>query len=368
MNKDILPQGDYIRQLLVKSNVTNANINFLLREKGVFLGHNEKNNSVPLLMKSVISPRDYSVLYDTQKTKEESIKYRTSSIKCNSDFDFTDIFDTAIDLHTLIVEKHTYKPNYKIIGNPTFYFEDENTAIFEYQIERENLLSDWTNNKTYHNGAITLKKVSEHDIQISVQQNSTSKETFEVNNLIMNVVKEKLFQKSIVSSNDDIITVKFNHFDNSSRIKFFYSFASDFNVYLEFKSITDIDVYLDENIESHNDVKIFLDEIDNLKLNGKGLQNHILLNKVEYFPKLIFGAVKFRYKLNYSGIDGSAIINLGFPDYVKSKDENSDFQISIDLVLNKQDKNQKTENAIRKKLLELFEIKKVESYEKFKTT
>lgn len=51
---------------------------------------------------------------------------------------------------------------------------------------------------------------------------------------------------------------------------------------------------------------------------------------------------------------------------MKSKDENSDFQISIDLVLSKQDKNQKTDNAIRKKLLELFEIKKVESYEKFK--
>src|SRR5690606_11917590 len=113
MNKDILPQGDYIRQLLVKSNVTNSNINSLLREKGAFLGHNEKNNSVPLLMKSLISPRDYSSLYDSQKTKEESTKYRTSSIKCNSDFDFSDILDTAIDAHALIIDKHTYKPNYK---------------------------------------------------------------------------------------------------------------------------------------------------------------------------------------------------------------------------------------------------------------
>lgn len=366
MNKDILPQGDYIRQLLVKSNVTDANINSLLREKGVFLGHNEKNNSVPLLMKSVISPRDYSVLYETQKTKEESIKYRTSSIKCSTDFEFSDLFDKEIDLHTLIIDKHTYKPNYKLIGNPSFYFEDESTAIFEYKIERENTLNDWSSNKTYHYGAITLKKISDSDIQISVQQNSTSKETFEVNGLVMNVLKEKLLQKAIINSYDDIITVKFNHFDNSSRIRFFYSFTNDFNIYLEFKSITDIDVYLDENVESHADVKMFLDEIDNLKLNGRGLQNHILLNKSEYFPKLIFGAVRLRYKLNYGGIEGSAIINLGFPDYVKSKDESSDFQISIELVLNKQDRNLKTENAIRKKLLELFEIKKVESYAKFR--
>lgn len=366
MNKDILPQGDYIRQLLVKSNITNYNINSLLREKGVFLGHTQKNNSVPLLMKSIISPKDFLELYETQKTKEETVKYRTSSINCNKDFDFTDIFDNTIDLNAIIREKHTYKPNYSIIGNPNIYFEDEFTAIYEYQIERENLLSDWTNNKTYHNGAVTLKKISDTDIQISVQQDSTSKETFEVNNLIMGALKETLFAKSIIRSNDDIISVRYNHFNNSSRIKFFYSFTSNFTIYLEFKSITDIDLYLDENVESHKDVKIFLDEIDNLKLSGKGLQNHVLIYKEDYYPKLIFGAVKYRYKLNYNGIEGSAVINLGFPDYVKSKDENADFQISIDLVLNRQDKNQGTENKIRKKLLEFFEKKKIESYNRFK--
>ena len=366
MNKDILPQGDYIRQLLVKSNVTNSNINILLREKGVFLGQSQKNNSIPLIMKSIISPKDYIDLYDTQKSKEETIKYRTSSIKCKSDFDFTEVFDNNLDLNTLIREKHTYKPNYTVIGNPNFYFEDEFTAKYEYQIERENLLSDWTSNKTYHNGAITLRKISDTDIQISVQQDSTSKETFEVNNLIMGALKEKLLEKSIIKSNDDIITVKYNHFDNSSRIKFFYSFTSDFNIYLEFKSITDIDLYLDENVDSHADVKIFLDEIDNLKLRGKDLQNHVLIYKKEYYPKLIFGAVKYRYKLIYNGVEGSAVVNLGFPDYVRSTDESSDFQISIDLILNRQDKGSSVENTIRKKLLELFEMKKVESYNRFK--
>ncbi|TWP28832.1 hypothetical protein ETU08_08285 [Apibacter muscae] len=366
MKKELLPQGDYIRQLLIKSNVSNSNINQMLREKGVFLGHNEKNNSVPLLMKSIISPRDYEILYNTQKTKEETIKYRTSSIKCSSDFDFTDLLEGNIDLHNLIIERHTYKPNYKIIGNPSFYFENENTAIFEYNIERENILSDWTNNKTYHSGAITLNKISDVDIQISVQQNSTSKETLEVNNILMNILKEKMQQKSIITSNEDIITVKFNHFNNTSRVKFFYSFLSDFNIYLEFKSITDIDLYLDESIVSHEDVKIFLDEIDNLKLNGKGLQNHLLLRDEKYFPKLIFGSIKLKYKINYKSIEGGAIIDLGFPDYVKNKDENSEFQFSIDLILNKQDRQSSIENKIRKKLLDLFEIKKVESYERLK--
>lgn len=368
MNKDILPQGDLIRQLLVKSNVTESNINSILREKGVFLGRNEKNNSVPLLMKSVISPQDYLLLYETQKTKEESMKYRTSSIKCKSDFDFANIFEEYWDINALILNSHTYKPNYEVVGTPSFYLEDEYTAILDYEIERDNVLNDWTNNKTNHKGSISLKKVSSGEIQISVQQNSTSKETFEVNNLVMGLLKEKLLEQSVINSNEDFVTVKFNHFDNSSRIKFFFSFCNDFSIYLEFKSITDIDIYLDEDVQSHEDIKMFLDQIDNLKLNGKELQNHGLLKNMDYFPKLIFGAVKFRYTIDYSGINGSAIINFGFPDFVKSKNFDSDFQIQIDLILNKHDKHSKNENGIRKKLLELFETKKVESYEKFKNT
>lgn len=365
MKKDILPQGDFIRQLLVKSNVSTSNINQLLREKGVFLGHNEKNNSVPLLMKSIISPKDFDELYNTQKVKEDTPKYRTSSIKCSSDFDLSDLLSESMDLNSLILENHIYKPNYKVIGNPTFYFEDKTTAVFEYNIERQNLLNDWTNNISNHKGAITLKKLSDGDIQISVQQNSTSKETFDVNSILYNVIKEKLKSRSIINSNDDIISIKFNHFDNTSRIQFFYSFIHSTNIYLEFKSITDIDLNLDENIESHKDVKMFLDEIDNLKVNGKGLQNHILLTKKDYFPKLIFGAIKLKYKLNFQGIEGFAIFNLGFPEYVKNKDVNSEIQISIDFLLNKQNRTT-NENTIRKKLLELFEIKKVENYNKFK--
>lgn len=366
MKKEILPQGDRIRQLLVKSNITDSNINKLLREKGVFLGHDEKNNSVPLLMKSIISPKDFDDLYITQKTKEETFKYRTSSIKCDLDFNFQDLLEENIDLNTLIIAKHSYKPNYKVIGNPSFYFEDENTAVYEYEVERENLLNDWTSNISYHKGAMTLKKLADGDIQISIQQNSTSKETFEVNTILSSVLKERLKNKSIVNQNEDIIAIKFNDFENATRIQFFYSFASKINIYLEFKSITDIDLYLDEDVESHIDIKKFLDEIDNLKLNGKDLQNHMLLTKSDYFPKLIIGSVKLKYKFNYQGIDGFAHISLSFPEYIKTKDENSELQISIDLNLDKQFKNIKNENMVRKKLLELLEIKKVESYNKFK--
>jgi hypothetical protein len=125
-------------------------------------------------------------------------------------------------------------------------------------------------------------------------------------------------------------------------------------------------LFLDPDVQSHQDVRTFLEEIDNLKLNGKGLQNHILLNNDIYYPKLIFGSIKHKYKLNYRGMEGVATLNLSFPEYIKSSQENSELQISIDLLLNKEFRNTKTENEIRKKLFDFIEKKKIESYNQYK--
>lgn len=366
MNKEFLPQGDNIRQLLVKSNISKSNINVLLREKGVFLGHSDKNNSVPLLMKSIISPSDFGTLYSTQKTKEDTIKYRTASIFCSKEFNLEDIFSQQIELNKLIIEKHTYKPNYKVLRNSNFYFQDKDTAILEYKIERENLLNNWSNNKTYHIGSVVIKKLSNKNIQLTIQQNSTAKETLEVNSLVLSEIKEVLNNNSIVQTKDDFVSIKFDDFSNTNRIKFFNSFATDFNIYLDFKSVTDIDLFLDPDIKSHDDIKNFLKEIDNLKLNGKGLQNHILITNDIYYPKLIFGSIKHRFKINYQGIEGFASLNFSFPEYLKKRREKSELQISIDLSLSKEYRGYKKENEIRKKLFELIEKKKIESFEKFK--
>ncbi|MCT4699168.1 MULTISPECIES: GapS4b family protein [Tenacibaculum] len=363
MKKDFLPQGDKVRQLLIKSEISSSKINNLLREKGVFIGRSKKNDSIPMLMKSIISPDDFEELYSAQKSKEESLKYRTSSIKCSKDFDLSEVFSSELDLNSKISKIHTYNPGYKVIGAPNFTIPDKNTVMVEYRIERENVLNDWTDNKTYHNGSVMLRKTSDGNVQISVQQNSTSRETFEVNNIIINETKRLLNYNSIINPQDDFISIKFKDFDNESRIKFFNSFMENLSLFLDFKSITDIDLYRDSDKKSHIDIKKFLDEIVNLKLNGKGLENHILLSKEEYHPNLIFSSVKLKYKLNYSDdVKGEAIIILSFPDYMRNKNEDSELQVSINFKLDKENRKKKLENLIRKKLLEHLEIKKINSY------
>lgn len=365
---NIIPQGDVLRQLLAKSSTSEANINSLLREKGVFLSVGDKNVSVPLLMKSIISPKDFFFLSEIQKKKEDTIKYRTISIKCSRDFDWPDIIDN-VDINKLIVNNHTYKPNYSVIGQPNFYYENDlNTAVLDYLIERENLLSDMYNSKTTHKGSIILnkRKISDNEIQVSIQHNFTTKETLEVNDILIGGLKKKLKDSSIINSNNDIITIRFNSFDNTNRIQFFYSFIQDFSIYMSFKSITDINLYFDENIESHKDIKDFLNKLDNLKLNGRELQDHILVTNKEYYPKLIFATIKLKYSFDINGIKGITWVNIGFPDYIRSKNEFSEFQMSIEINLDKEFKKRGDEKEVRKKVLDILEKIKVESYDKFK--
>jgi hypothetical protein len=364
MNNIILPQGDRIRQLLTKSNVTNSNINSLLRSKGVFLGHNEKNNSIPNLMKTIISPDEFKELYETQKSKEDTVKFRTATIKCREDLSLKEVFAEDINLQQKIIEAHKYKPTFKVIGTPSPYFED-NKAIYEYKIERENLLEDWTNNKTYHTGAVIITKTG-GNLELSVEQNSTSKETHLINEILTKEIRNILDKKSLINDKDDFIRIKFNDFDNVNRIQFLYSFTNNFCIYLDFVSITDINLLLDENEESHKDVKPFLDEIDSLKLNGKVLQNHILLKNNTYHQKLIFASISLKYKFNINGVKGVCVIDISFPDYISKRDLNSELQISINFNVNREHRKMASETQLRKELYSYIERNKIKNYQKYR--
>jgi hypothetical protein len=333
MNRDTLPQGNNIRQLLVKSSITNPSINSFLKEKGVFLGRMEKNNSVPLLMKSLISPADFINLYAIQKVKEENVKHRTASINCTKDFELSKVFNETFNLNQVIKEQHTYRPDYKVVGAPKFYFEGDSSAVFEYKIERENTLNDWTENKTQHKGSLRIEKDSTGKVHISVQQNSTSKETQEVNTIMIAYVKEKLNSQSLIELDETFTSIKFNDFDNTSRIKFLNSFANDLSIYTKFKSVTDLNLFLDSEVTSHTDIETFLNEIENLRLKGKSLHNHVFINTDKYHEKLQCASINLRYKLNYKGVDGSMYLFLSFPDFIKSRTSNSELQTQLNFSL-----------------------------------
>ena len=367
MNRDTLPQGNNIRHLLVKSSISEPSINSFLKEKGVFLGRAEKNNSVPLLMKSLISPDDFENLYALQKIKEESVKHRTASITCSKDFRLSEVFNETLNINQAIKDRHTYRPDYKVVGTPNFYFDGESTAIFDYQIERDNALNDWTDNKTYHRGSLRVDKDSTGNVHISVQQNSTAKETQEVNSIVVTYIKERLASQALIKVDETFTSIRFNDFDTSSRIKFLYSFANDLSIYTTFQSLTDLNLFLDPGVTSHDDIETFLKEIENLRLKGKSLHNHVFINSDKYHDKLQCASINLKYKLNYQGVEGAMYLFLSFPEFIKSRSIYSELQIQINFSLGNIKKRTTTERNIRKEILVKLDKVKLMKFEKFKS-
>lgn len=365
MKDKILPYGDRLRQLLVKSNITNSNLNLFLREKGVFLGNNEKNDSVPLIMKTIITPSEFEELYDTQKKREDNIKINSAVLKCSKDFNLPDILRTGFDINELIEKSSDYKQNFTIKGSPRFYFEDE-TGILDYEIERVNLLDDWTSNTTSHKGTIFVKKLNNGNIELKVEQNSTSKETKFINDIINKEIKNIFTKDEIISPKDDYIKIRFNDFTNPNRLQFLYSFTTKICIYLEFISVSDIDIYLDENEKTPSDLKKFLDELESLKLNGKKLQNHPLVTDNNYHSKVIFASISLKYKFDVDGVKGECMIKINFPEFITKRDTTSEVQYVINFNINKECRGIASENDLRKKVISYIDTHKLKSYQSYK--
>jgi hypothetical protein len=57
-------------------------------------------------MKTIISPDDFKELYETQKSKEDTVKFRTATIKCREGLSLAEVFAEDINLQQKIIEAH----------------------------------------------------------------------------------------------------------------------------------------------------------------------------------------------------------------------------------------------------------------------
>ena len=88
--KTLLPVGEKLKPLLSKSCISESDLKGILAERGVFMGDNSKQMSIPLLTLSIISPKEFEKLQEFQKTKEDSVKFRTSKIESSTNENLND--------------------------------------------------------------------------------------------------------------------------------------------------------------------------------------------------------------------------------------------------------------------------------------
>lgn len=106
--KTLLPVGEKLKPLLSKSCISEADLKGILAERGVFIGDNSKQMSIPLLTLSIISPKEFEKLQEFQKTKEDSVKFRTSKIESSTTENLNDIVPLSLIEPQKIVDRFEF--------------------------------------------------------------------------------------------------------------------------------------------------------------------------------------------------------------------------------------------------------------------
>lgn len=366
--KDFLPIGESLRAMISQSFLTSGILKKILNDKGVFIDENDKNKSVPLLMTTILSPKEFRELVDNQVKKEEKFKVNTLTIPCKTDKRLLDIIPVNFSVNKIIEENIVYKPNYKVIGNPQFSNVDgkPNQIQLSYEIERENKTKDWASSKSTHKAVITLEK-KDNEINLVLTKSYTSKETNEINEFLLKNLKNHFKNNNVVKEEEDFVRILFKDFTNINRVQFFYSFTNPaIDRALEFVEITDLNAQIDDSVSAPQEIKEFISGINNLRINGKELQEHIFIKNNSYHDKIVFSSISLKYKFNFNGIIGNCIVEFSFPYYLTKQNPNAEFQFDIIINVDKKVKEFADYNKLNKDISKILENFKLEQFEKYR--
>lgn len=359
---NILPNGTELRDLLTNSFLTTTHLNNLLKTKGIITQNKDRNASIPIYMSLILSPIEFESLNEKNNVKEEKEKSKLITIPINGDVELGDLC-LDLNIHDIIKDNLTYAPNYEIIGNPIMSVDDDEINL-EIIIKSISNIRGWANRESFHNASISLKK--DNDKLIGTKK-FTSKDSEKVIDFAISSYEQKLKDHNYLKNDKKISKILFNNFTNINRFKYFYSFTQDFKNVMTFEEITDIDIIPDtESIDSlSNELKNLLNNVNNLSLKGKKLQEHLFITEKSNHEFIQLKAIKLKYKFDKIGCDGSCIIEFEFPE--KSNMDLSEFQFNIsNLSIGKKEKELINSSLLSKKIKETLYKHQLDKFEEFK--
>ncbi|PZD78532.1 hypothetical protein [Mesonia sp. K7] len=362
-----LPHGEILRTILVKTELSESNLKSVVKSKGIFLPKYSKEDTIPPLMRSLLSPKEYEEVRDLQKFKVEKLKYRTTQIPWQGSKNILTSLP-KIDLHKLISEKYKYDPGFELIGVPAFVPVDDRVdkVKLNFKIEESSDIATIHNRKKEYKGSIVIELKEDGNLHLHTTKTYTSKGTQDIVNTLESKLENHFKEIGAVKKQETYERIMFDHFWNSNRFLFFMKFMDDIG-FLKFKKIVDINVSPDPDKEIPDDGKEFLKDIENLNLKGKSLRKHILLSKQKYREAIWLIAVTVQYKFLHSEGEGICELEYAFPDFRIVERELAEFQFFIGKIT--VDRNYRAyakKTKIEKSIFEVIDETKTHHYNSLK--
>lgn len=361
----LLPTGDYLRQLLGQSKVKPNDLKSILRSRGVFCGSDTKEIVGPILVKTGLSPYEFTELRETYKTKEESQKTKTRSISWKSSEPLIESITEDIDYESLLndsfgVYQLTNAPGFTALnGNPDHIYMD-------FEISRNDSIQNWGENVSHHKGRVEFKKADDGK-NISMSLVHTAPETKDYGNRISETLIEHFKETGHIDKDEQIKTIKFSDFTNEGRVQFLNELTQKAtHSLIAFSDTKDIHFSPDNLISNPpHDLAWMKDKIEDLKIKGKGLHSTFFVNDKKFHKFIKLFGLSCDYSFSTSDYTGKCRILYEFSDHDESN-ESAELILNITMLKLEVNDSGASRMQVKKQLLDSLERFKMETYDKHK--
>lgn len=324
-----LPFGETLRGYLEQSFVKTTDLSDLLRGRGVFVQGAQKEDLIPILTATLISPSEFQTLLDCRKERDSKEKTIDRTRAWKSNRSLLEATNAAVQLDKLDFES---TEKCKLLGKPTIspINGDSEHVELNFTVRRTRMSLDWSNEESQFTGKVTLKKVKVAN-QVVLTITHTSPETKDVAEKYAKLIEDSLRSSDDIgepSADDQIL---YSSFDNVQRADFFLSLTGECSHdELGFVHLTNLEALTDRTKPIPDNCKELIEGFEQLRLRGE-LHNSAYCRKREIYPFVRFYRMDARFKFKVTGAEGECNIRYEFAEYGTSQNKKAEFTHEIEV-------------------------------------
>lgn len=356
-----LPHGELLRGFINQSNVSKGDLKRTLRNRGVFMISQEKEQMVPFLISILLSPAEYNELRDCQNTREDNLKTSSSRIAWHSSKSLIEAIPNIFPMDEIIQEDYvSYR--FKYPPSLTALNGNADKVKIDFEIERFDLNKSWYESHNEFSGSLVLEKLGSGEIQIL--RTYTSAETVEVGNKIERFVVKTCKDQKDIEENKELNKILFSSFNNYTRIIFFWRLTTSIEShFFKFEDLIDVQFRPDASLDLPQGID-WMKLKDQLILKGKEIHNTNFFKEMEYYEYLQVWGLEAKYKIDYLGLTGTITASFEFSNFLKAG-ENAEIEVKITSVNFAGGLDGREKEIKKQKLLEVLENQKNDIYKNY---
>lgn len=330
-NSTILAGAD-LRILLNSDHISYGEINTTLKEKGIYVGENEKSITVPLLSATLLTPDNFSRLIEASVDRESQPKVKSSSLDLVSDSS-----DWITPLKESLFEELNWltseSGNISFVEAPEVIVENSNSIRIPYIVTKSDYSKDWLQRELRFDGEITIRK-KDGTLILDFSSNHSSKETEIINKKITNNVSRILNKKNIVTS-PEAHQIKFDSFTNEERIRFFKKLTAGFKKEISTGDVDNIEINIDSSgppLPNDPQISWMKNSVKRMKIDGERLNDVFLISDEKYYKYYHIQKMDVEYSYTHGVNSGKCKICFLFSNTTRAEDDYKKSELTFSCV------------------------------------